>query len=174
MKRIWFFLLVFSSVAIGFSSCSNSTDENWRDSNLAFIDKIAAQPGIHQVGDSLNGFTGIYYQVLKSGSGVKPVIGNTVKVYYAGWMYNDTTNYELNSVLNLDESFDHNYDFQFRVGSSSIIDGWNYILQTMPVGSRWRVYIPYHLAYGSTSQKGIPAYSTLIFDISLKEIVSQN
>jgi FKBP-type peptidyl-prolyl cis-trans isomerase FklB len=44
----------------------------------------------------------------------------------------------------------------------------------MPVGSKWRVYIPYYLAYGSSGSTSIPAYSTLIFDMKLLEITSEN
>jgi FKBP-type peptidyl-prolyl cis-trans isomerase len=173
MKKNRFLLLFACLVTLGFSSCTNN-DHEWRDNNLAFIDKIKSREGIHEIGDAKNGMTGMYYEVLSEGSGTaKPIIGNTVKVSYQGWLFNDSINYTPKHPLIEDEAFDSSDNYEFRVGST-VIDGWNLAIQQMPVGSKWRIYIPYYLAYGSVAQTNIPAYSTLIFDIYLREIVKDN
>lgn len=162
MKKNWIILLAFGFMALGFSSCSNNTAEiEWRDKNLSFFDNLEGQPGILVFGDSINGFPGIYYKIIDEGHGVCPVIGNKVNVAYESRFYNDST------------SFDDNDNFEFTVGSN-VIEGWSLAIQSMPVGSKWRIYIPYYLGYGTTDQSNIPAYSTLIFDIYLKKIVSEN
>ena len=51
-----------------------------------------------------------------------------------------------------------------------VIEGWQEALKAMPVGSRWIVYIPYELGYGTRACGNIPAYSTLIFEIELQGI----
>ena len=53
---------------------------------------------------------------------------------------------------------------------SDLIEGWVIALQQMCVGDKWEVYIPSELGYGKYSQPGIPAYSTLIFEIELTGI----
>ena len=162
MKKNWIILLAFGFMALGFSSCSNNTAEiEWRDKNLSFFDNLKGQEGIFEIGDSINGHPGIYYKILTEGNGAHPIIGNVVKVAYEGWLYNDST------------SFDDNDNYEFTVGRN-VIEGWSLAIQSMPVGSKWRIYLPYYLGYGSTAQKDVPAHSTLIFDIYLKKIVSEN
>jgi len=173
MKKNCFILLISCFVAFGFSSCS-STDTTWRDSNLAFFDNLKNREGIHEIGDSINGYPGLYYEVLKeSTSDTIPIIGNKVLVSYDGWLFNDTIKYDSKHILLRTEAFEYNDNYPLTVGNDAIV-GWNLILQHMPVGAKWRVYIPYYLGYGSSAQTNIPAYSTLIFDITLRKIVSQN
>ena len=173
MKKNCFILLISCFFALGFSACS-SDDTEWRDSNLAFFDSLKNREGIHEIGDSVNGYPGLYYEVLKEATGdTIPIIGNVVKVTYDGWLFNDTINYDSKHILLRAEAFDYNDKYQLTVGGDAI-EGWNLILQHMPVGAKWRVYIPYYLGYGSSAQTNVPAYSTLIFDITLRKIVSQN
>lgn len=164
MKQPWFALIMSLLAATTFVSCLNDTsEEDWRDANLAFMKKVAQREGIQSIGDSANGHTGIYYEVLALGDqqSPRPVIGDVVVVDYAGFMYDDSTAFETGS------------DYAARVGSS-VIDGWSLALQQMHVGDHWRVYIPYYLAYGSTKYNSIPAYSALIFTIRLKEISTEH
>jgi len=161
MKNNWILLLVSCWMVFGFASCSDNADTTWRDKNLSYFDNLKTKTGILELGDSLNGKPGIFYEVIQAGTGVKPIIGNQVNVSYKGCLYNDTT------------SFDSSSDFTFTVGSS-VIEGWNLVIQSMPVGAKWRVYLPYYLAYGSTAKTNIPAYSTLIFELYLRKIESQN
>jgi hypothetical protein len=164
MKKPWFALMLSLLTATTLVSCLNDTDEeDWRDANLAFMKKVAQRDGMLSIGDSVNGQTGIYYEVITPGDqqSPRPVIGDVVVVDYAGFMYDDTTAFETGN------------EFTARVGSS-VIEGWSLALQQMHVGDYWRVYIPYYLAYGSTKYNSIPAYSALIFTIRLKEISTEH
>lgn len=174
MKKIWNLLLLFTIIILGFSACTSESSTKWRDDNLAFFDNLKDKEGIYEIGDSINGYPGIYYQIITKGTGTIPIVGNVVRVSYAGWLWNDTTTYQ--STLSTDDVFDNMDKYDFTVGTG-VIDGWSLVVQHMPVGSEWKVYIPYYLGYGtsaSSAGSGIPAYSTLIFDINLKEIVSAN
>jgi FKBP-type peptidyl-prolyl cis-trans isomerase FklB len=177
MRKLAFAALLFGLTATCITSCSDD-DTEWRDNNLAFFDDLANKSDLKVIGDSINGYPQIYYKVIKEGTGAIPVSGNKVSVYYAGWLWNDTISYDDN--LGYDDkkdranAFDYNIKgYEFTVGGS-VIDGWNLAIQNMPVGSRWRVFIPYNLAYGSSGSSSIAAYSTLIFDIYLKEITEDN
>jgi FKBP-type peptidyl-prolyl cis-trans isomerase FklB len=172
MRNLTLAILLTGFIALGFASCSSNNDAQWRDDNLAFFDGLSKHADVKTIGDPVNGYPGLYYKVLTEGTGKIPVIGNVVKVTYAGWLWNDTTKY--NSPLALKNAFDSNQiGFTCTVGTG-VIDGWSLVLQRMPVGSKWRVYIPYYLAYGSSGSTSIPAYSTLIFDMKLLEITSEN
>jgi FKBP-type peptidyl-prolyl cis-trans isomerase FklB len=50
---------------------------------------------------------------------------------------------------------------------TQVIAGWTEALQLMPVGSKWRLYVPYDLAYGATDRGAIKPFSNLIFDVEL-------
>lgn len=68
-----------------------------------------------------------------------------------------------------DSSIDRGEPIVF--GLTGVIKGWTEILQLMPVGSKWEVYIPYDLAYGDAERGNMKPYSNLIFEIELLEIV---
>jgi len=176
MKKQWLIVIMSCLLSFGFTSCtSNDQDTEWRDENLAFLDKVSSQDGIKYINDSINGNPGIFYKVLKEGTGKTPIYGNIVEVSYAGWIYNDTIpmDHYMSGVLDEDEAFDSSNSYEFSFGGA-VIDGWTLAIQYMPVGSKWRVFIPYNLGYGSSETTSIPAYSTLIFDIDFKKIVSDN
>ncbi|MEY3367187.1 MAG: hypothetical protein RI973_342 [Bacteroidota bacterium] len=103
---------------------------------------------------------GLQYEVLKAGEGTKPTLENKVKVHYTGRLINGTV---------FDSSVERGEPAIFGLGQ--VIKGWTEILQLMPVGSKWTVYIPQELAYGERGAGGqIGPYSTLIFDIELISI----
>ena len=176
MKKHCFLVIISCLFLIGFVSCvgDNSSDE-WRDKNFAFFEKVSNQQGVEQLRDSVYGAPGLLYKVIEEGNGEVPIIGNYVNVAYKGWIYNDTISMDtyINGTLDPDNVFEKSNDYQLQIGSD-VIEGWNLILQQMPVGSKWRVYLPYYLGYGNYDSGSIPAYSTLIFDITMKEIVSDN
>jgi FKBP-type peptidyl-prolyl cis-trans isomerase len=105
--------------------------------------------------------SGLQYEVIKLGTGPKPTKDNTVKVHYTGTLIDGTE---------FDSSVKRNEPVEFQV--SGVIPGWTEALQLMPVGSKFRLFIPENLAYGS-NQAGavIKPFSTLIFEIELLEIV---
>ena len=88
--------------------------------------------------------------------------GNQVKVHYVGTLIDGTE---------FDSSYRRGTPAEF--GVTQVIKGWTEALQLMPVGSKWRLFIPYNLAYGDRQMPGSPIqpYSTLIFDVELLDIV---
>jgi len=107
--------------------------------------------------------SGLQYKILKEGSGQVPDYDDTVTVHYTGSLIDG---------YKFDSSYDRGNPAEF--GVNGVIKGWTEILQIMPVGSKWEVYIPYNLAYGETGIRGsklgeyvIPPSSVLIFQIEL-------
>ncbi len=108
--------------------------------------------------------SGLQYVILKEGQGAIPTASDNVKVHYTGYLIDGTK---------FDSSYDRNEPAEFRV--SEVIPGWSEVLQLMPAGSTWKVFIPADLAYGSASPEGsvIKPFSTLIFEIELLDIIAQ-
>ena len=106
--------------------------------------------------------SGLQYEVLIEGNGPKPNLTDKVETHYHGTLLDGTV---------FDSSVDRGETVSFPVGG--VISGWTEALQLMPVGSKWKLYIPYNLAYG---EKGagptIGPYSTLIFEVELIAINS--
>ena len=106
--------------------------------------------------------SGLQYEVLATGDGEKPTAASTVRTHYHGTFITGDI---------FDSSVDRGQPAEFPVGG--VIAGWTEALQLMTEGSKWRLYVPYNLAYGEQGSQGaIPPYSTLIFDVELLEIVS--
>lgn len=103
--------------------------------------------------------SGLQYKVLTEGSGDVPAEKSRVKVNYKGTLIDGTE---------FDSSYKTNAPATFRV--DQVIKGWTEALKIMPVGSKWELYIPQDLAYGSRVQHNIPPYSMLIFEVELLEI----
>jgi FKBP-type peptidyl-prolyl cis-trans isomerase FklB len=105
--------------------------------------------------------SGLQYEVIKMGNGPKPTAESTVKVHYVGTLIDGTE---------FDSSIKRGEPAQFPV--SGVIPGWTEALQLMPVGSKFKLYLPEILAYGSAGAGDqIKPYSTLIFEVELLEIV---
>ena len=105
--------------------------------------------------------SGLQYEVIKMGTGKKPSATNTVKVNYTGTLINGTK---------FDSSYDRKEPTTFPV--NGVIKGWTEALQLMPVGSKFKLYVPENLAYGAQGAGDvIKPFSTLIFDVELVEIV---
>ena len=105
--------------------------------------------------------SGLQYQVLQNGEGVKPTASDKVKCHYHGTLINGTV---------FDSSVQRGQPAVF--GVSQVIPGWVEALQLMSVGSKWRLFIPSELAYGEQGAGDvIEPNSTLIFDVELLEIV---
>lgn len=105
--------------------------------------------------------SGLQYKILKSGDGPKPKASDTVKCHYEGRLINGQV---------FDSSIKRGEPTEFPV--SGVIAGWVEALQLMPVGSKWQLYIPSELAYGSHGAgQSIGPNETLIFDVELLAIV---
>jgi FKBP-type peptidyl-prolyl cis-trans isomerase FklB len=107
---------------------------------------------------------GIQYQVLVQGYGPKPTISDVVKVKYKATVLNDS------EVVLPPPGVDANDIHSIPV--NTFIEGWKLILQEMPVGSTWKIYIPSELAYGDTPPPGIgiEPFCALVMEISLVAI----
>lgn len=104
--------------------------------------------------------SGLQYKVIKAGNGPKPTAASTVEVHYHG----TTVNGEV-----FDSSIERGEPATFPVGN--VIAGWTEALQLMPVGSKWKLFIPSSLAYGEMGQGGvIGPNETLIFEVELLSI----
>ena len=105
--------------------------------------------------------SGLQYEVLIKGKSKKtPTATDIVKVHYHGTLIDGTV---------FDSSVDRNEPIEFAL--TQVIPGWTEGLQLMTVGSKYKFFIPYHLAYGSQQAGSIPPYSTLIFEVELLDIV---
>lgn len=103
--------------------------------------------------------SGLQYKVIKEGTGAKPTDADRVKVHYHGTLIDGTV---------FDSSVDKGEPVVFGVGQ--VIRGWTEALKLMPVGSKWIIYVPEDLAYGSRQAGNIQPFSTLIFEVELLNI----
>lgn len=104
--------------------------------------------------------SGLQYEVLVQGSGKQPKATDTVKVHYEGFLTDGTV---------FDSSIQRGEPIEFPL--NGVIAGWTEGLQLMSEGSKYRLYIPYQLAYGEQGAgASIPPYSALIFDVELIEV----
>lgn len=110
------------------------------------------------VTDFATTLSGIQYRVTQPGSGTPPTTGQTVQTHYTGWLLDGSK---------FDSSRDRGTPFSFALGQGQVIAGWDELIATMRPGERRTAIIPANLAYGSTERPGIPANSTLVFDIEL-------
>ena len=103
--------------------------------------------------------SGLQYEVIVTGDGAMPTLSDTVTTHYHGTLIDGEV---------FDSSVDRGEPASFPV--NGVISGWTEALQLMPVGSKWRLFVPADLAYGSQQRGPIPANSTLIFEVELLEI----
>lgn len=126
--------------------------EEHKTAGEAFLAENAKKAGITTTA------SGLQYEVIEEGTGVKPAASDTVKVHYHGTLTDGTV---------FDSSISRGLPATF--GVHQVIKGWTEALQLMPVGSKYRLYIPQDLAYGAHPHPGgaIKPYMALIFDVEL-------
>lgn len=108
--------------------------------------------------------SGLQYKILKQGNGSVPAADDEVEVVYEGRTIDGNV---------FDATSRHGGETATKFRCNQVIKGWTQALTMMPVGSKWEVYIPQELAYGSQSAGRIKPYSTLIFTMELKGITSK-
>ncbi|MBN2648358.1 MAG: FKBP-type peptidyl-prolyl cis-trans isomerase [Prolixibacteraceae bacterium] len=105
--------------------------------------------------------SGLQYEILTKGNGKTPKATDKVKCHYHGTLVDGTV---------FDSSVQRGQPAEFPV--NGVIKGWIEALQMMPTGSKWRLYVPPHLAYGDQGAGGvIGPKATLIFDVELIDII---
>lgn len=101
--------------------------------------------------------SGLQYEVIKMGDGPKPKATDEVIVHYHGTLPDGTI---------FDSSVDRGESISFPL--NGVIKGWTEALQLMPVGSKWKLYLPHNLAYGDRSAgPKIQPFSALVFEVEL-------
>ncbi|MEG1616827.1 MAG: FKBP-type peptidyl-prolyl cis-trans isomerase [Bacteroidales bacterium] len=167
MKKIYYFLFLFLSV-VTLNSCLDDNNYEdyaaWKTENEAYFKEMTDTLDA----DGVKYYTQLHslayptyyilYHELTPGKedGRVPFYNSTVSTNYSGHLYNVYTN------------FDSGTGVTFRV--DEVIPGWTLALQNMKEGAKWRVVIPWNLAYGANGNTSIPPYSTLIFDVELVKI----
>lgn len=103
--------------------------------------------------------SGLQYEVITLGTGIKPTAVDTFVAHYRGTLLNGT-------------EFDASYNRgqPLTLGLGQVIRGWTEGLQLMPVGSKYKFYVPYDLAYGTMGQGQIPGGAMLIFELELLDV----
>lgn len=124
--------------------------QEYKQKNIDFLEENLKNDDVNELP------CGVQYKVLLNGRGPSPKPRSKVKVHYKGSMIDGTV---------FDDSFKRKCPELFRI--KDVIKGFQEALKAMQLGSRWIVYIPYELGYGSKACGEIKAYSTLIFEIEL-------
>lgn len=131
-----------------------ATAEKYADNKAAgekFLTENKAKEGVTTTP------SGLQYKIITKGNGAIPADTSKVKVNYKGTLIDGTE---------FDSSYKRKEPATFR--ANQVIKGWTEALTMMPVGSKWELYIPYDLAYGSRETGGqIKPFSTLIFEVEL-------
>lgn len=138
----------------------NKAQETKSRPNIAAGEKFLAsnktKPGVKTTP------SGLQYEVITQGSGPKPVATDSVTCNYAGTLIDGTE---------FDNSYKRGQPITFAV--NGVIRGWTEALQLMPAGSRYKLYIPQQLAYGTNDTGSIPAGSVLVFEVELLKVVGK-
>lgn len=122
----------------------------------AFLAENALREGV-QVTES-----GLQYEVLEPGDGPKPTAADTVTVHYRGTLIDGTE---------FDSSYTRGEPTTFSL--QAVVPGWTEGLQLMPLGARYRLWVPTDLAYGDAGRPSIPPGATLVFEIHLLHIADR-
>jgi FKBP-type peptidyl-prolyl cis-trans isomerase FkpA len=130
------------------------------EANLAAGQKFLAENKVKEGVQTTD--SGLQYKVLTMGEGAKPVATDTVKVHYRGTLLDGTE---------FDSSYARNEPISFAL--NRVIAGWTEGVQLMPIGSKFEFYIAPELAYGEGGGGPIPPNSTLVFEVELLDIESQ-
>lgn len=119
----------------------------------AFLLQNKTRPGVKVTG------SGLQYEVITEGQGVKPGPKDSVTCHYKGTLLNGTV---------FDNSYERGQPITFAL--SRVIAGWTEGLQLMSVGSKYKFYIPYQLGYGAFDYGPIPGGSMLTFQVELLHV----
>lgn len=119
--------------------------------NEAYMAQVAKDAAVRPAGN------GVFYKVIKEGSGAMPKPTDVVEVRYTGKLIDGKV-------------FDSTGENTAPLPLQQMIKGFSTALVKMPVGSKWEIYIPYNLGYGELGQGPVTPFSTLIFEVELAAI----
>ena len=195
MKNIKLFSLLAAMLLV-FASCEEVDEvpefNNWQARNNQYIDSIADVARSNEAEWKVFLVTGldeskewdnqyyVYCNVIQAGNGTEsPAYTDTVSVNYKGRLIPSKT-YPQGYIFDssYDGELEPEFDVPVKLKLSGTVPGFSTALQHMVAGTTnsngdiWRIYIPYALGYGANATSGIPAYSTLIFDVNLVSFVT--
>mgnify|MGYP000328687244 FL=1 len=137
-----------------FAKKQSAMSEEKIDEGRTFLEENGKKEGVTTLE------SGLQYTVITEGTGPKPKLEDNVTTHYHGTLIDGTV---------FDSSVDRGEPASFPVGG--VIKGWTEALQLMSVGSKWKLFVPYDLAYGERGAgQQIGPYSTLIFEVELLSI----
>ncbi len=128
-----------------------------KEASAKFLEENKKRPGVITLPD------GLQYEILTKGTGAIPKATDTVKAHYIGTLADG-------------KEFDNSYKRgePLTIPVDGVIKGWTEALQMMPVGSKWKLYIPSELGYGDRGAGGsIPGGAALVFTIELIDILNK-
>lgn len=170
--RILSFLSIIIFSGASFYSCKKTTSQIERDLEIEYLQAYVKKylPGIKPKP------SGLYFQEIKPGFNTTDTIkaGDVVKVYYSGYLIEKSDSIKTGTLF--DGTGDYlkntgNYEpYTFTVGAGSVISGWEEGIRLMFKGQVARWVLPSRLAYSSQQQSGIPAYSPLVFYITVVDV----
>ena len=144
-----------SMVQTFFQGASQRIAQENLEKGNTFLEENKSRPGV------ITTESGLQYEVLTEGTGPKPTQEDRVRVHYHGTLIDGTV---------FDSSVERGEPAEFGVGQ--VIPGWTEALMLMPVGSKWKIYLPASIAYGERGAgNDIGPNSALIFEVELLEIV---
>lgn len=126
------------------------------DSGMAFLAQNKTKPGI------MTTASGLQYEILTAGTGIKPTAQDSVTCNYMGTLLDGTE---------FDNSYKRGEPITFNLGG--VIKGWTEGLQLMSEGAKYKFYIPYTLGYGAHDYGPIPGGSMLIFEVDLLKVIKK-
>ena len=154
MKKSFLLLAFFALV---FSACKKSTTFDAAAQAAADDVKIQAYIKANNI-TAVKDPSGLYYQIITTGTGINPTSSSTVRVAYTGKLLDGT-------------QFDTNANFQTALSpSANIIQGWKIGIPFCKQGGRILLIIPSGLGYANSIQSTIPANSVLVFTIDLEQV----
>lgn len=138
-----------------FTKKQGQESESMIEEGRKFLETNASKEGVTVLE------SGLQYEVLAQGDGINmPKLEDNVTTHYHGTLMDGTV---------FDSSVDRGEPASFPV--NGVIKGWTEALQLMSVGSKWKLYVPYDLAYGERGAgPQIGPYSTLVFEVELISI----